>query len=222
MFERKIGKFSRTAELRLSRHGLIWTIFISRTIQGNEEFIFWKYSSSQRNFISQWEIILLAVELTKFRLFKWCVWRHWDRMFLYSFILCIFLHVSFLHFTAEASGEYPVLGDAAEVSRRGGEKSTTFPKGHQKPGRVVNESPSVCLFFFSSSIKFICSSSAGTLFVRSPFQAHLWSSVPPFHWLWTPDSSLGGSEFPRPVLHMSRECAQLCLTHEKWQSGQQR
>lgn len=128
MFERKIGKFSRSAELRLSWHGLIWTIFISRTIQGNEEFIFWKYSS-QRNFISQWETILLAPEFTPLRSFRWCVRLHCDRMFLCFFILYIFLHFSLLHFTAEASGEYPVLGDSAEVSRRGGGKSTKISTG---------------------------------------------------------------------------------------------
>lgn len=145
----------------------------------------------QRNFISQWETIHLALEFTEFRLFEWCVRLHCDRMCLYFFILCIFLHFSFLHFTAEASGDYPVLGDSAEVSRRGGEKSTTFPKGHQKSGQAVNEALSVCLVFFSSSTSSFGSSSSGAprgtlaLCVRSPFQSPLWRSVPPFNWLWS-------------------------------------
>lgn len=47
-----------------------------------------------------------------------------------TFSFCIFFYIfSLLHFTAEASGEYLVLGDSVEVSRRGGEKSTEISKG---------------------------------------------------------------------------------------------
>lgn len=52
-------------------------------------------------------------------------------------------------------------------------------------------------------------------------KAHLWSSVPSFNWLWIPDNSLSGSEFQLPLLHTSSECVHLCLTHAKWQNGQQ-
>lgn len=134
MFEWKLGKFSRTAELLLSWYGLICTLFILRNTLGNEGFIFWKYSLSQRTFISQWETILLAFKFTLGRLFKCCAGLHCDRIFLYFFIMYIFLHFSLLHFTAETNetGEYPVLGDSMEVSKRGGDKCTKISKGTAK------------------------------------------------------------------------------------------
>lgn len=128
MFEWKLGKFSRTAELFLSWYGLICTLFISRNTLGNEGFIFWRYSLSQRTFIFQWETMIRALKFTLVRLFKWCVRLPCDRIFLYFFILYIFLQCSFLHFTAE-TGEYPVLGDSMEVARRGADNCTKFPKG---------------------------------------------------------------------------------------------
>ena len=187
MFEWKLGKFSRTAELLLSWYGLICTLFILRNTLGNEGFIFWKYSLSQRTFISQWETILLAFKFTLVRLFRCCVGLHCDRIFLYFFILYIFLHFSLLHFTAETdeTGEYPVLGDSMQVFKRGGDKCTKISKGTAEVWKG-SEWVIFCLFF-SSSNKIIWkhnSRAPGGIalwFWETLSKAHIWVPVLPFN-----------------------------------------